>query len=243
MFIIDAIKKILKIGKLNSLMKPNTSINKSFKVIDTDIISKVAEALKKNVDKLYLNYDRLENEYISVFKNIDDGKNYSELICIFENIKAKMVEKNKEQYFYCEEYDEDIALADVLHILSNEKNGFRPITWTMKTKYGNPKTQDFLAYYIDSEDWKLLKMYVEDSKGNHEGYTFDCCIDPDISNIFYPLCDCEEVSDTVKVVGNHISSDCDTWGTSYGVKAKALYAFYITDINKYGVVQSSYYVY
>lgn len=207
------------------------------------LVTKVVQLLKDKIENSFPDTTEVDI-FISELKNIDNRKNYSQLINIFENVKRNIIKKDQEYLdYYYKEYHADVALGDVLSILSDSENGVKGISWTMKNEYKKTITQRFLAYNIDSETWELLKMYIKDSIGNEEGYTFECYIDPDISKLVYPYCNCTEVSETIIINGNHISADCDTYGTVYGVKAKSLYAFYVTDLNKYAVVNSSYYVY
>lgn len=176
-----------------------------------------------------------------------NNDNYSNLIKVLDNAFEQLdYEWTKMDQLYEQEYKQenwpDIAHNIVWDILRNKEDGVTPIEWTLKGHFGDPKVK-FDAYHMDMETWELLKMYIHDSKGNDGDYVYTCIIDPVISEIDYPYCDCEMVSSTDTIQGNNIDSNCDTWGTSYGYKAQGLFAFYITDLQKFAIVKESYWVY
>lgn len=167
----------------------------------------------------------------------------SDIVKVFEAALVKLDNEWTEKNSYQEEMPDGPETAnDILRrgILHNSENGVTSIEWTMKDFMGEAITQKFEAYHIDAETWELLQLYIEDSKGNDEGYTYKCVLEPEISEIESPYCDCEYVSSTDTVQGNYINSNCDTWGTEYGSKAKGLYAFYISDFKKFAIVYESY---
>jgi len=181
-------------------------------------------------------------------EDINHDNNYTEVIKVFDAALKKLdnewAEQNAiwEKQYNAENWP-DVAQSLVWRILKNKSEGVTPIDWTMKHYWGESKNEKFEAYHMDSETWEILKLYIENSKGNQEGYRYECVLDPEISEINYPYCDCEYVSSTDTVEGNHIDSNCDTWGTSYGSRAKGLYALFISDLKKFAVVYESYWVY
>lgn len=213
---------------------------------NNNLVEEVVSSISDIVSSNDIGYN-IFMELTMRLKDIDVNK-YSELIKVFDIALEKLdYEWSKKDQFlqqeYREEHLQDIANDIVWNILRNEKEGVTPIEWTLKGYLGEPITVKFEAYHMDMETWELLMMYIDDSYGNEEGYTYTCSIDPIISDIKYPNCDCEMVSSTETIQGNHIDSNCDTWGTSYGAKAQGLFAFYITDIKKFAIVKESYWVY
>ena len=101
------------------------------------------------------------------------------------------------------------------------------------------ESYDLKAYVTDSESIDIMKEYAEDAKkyGNPEGFTFKFTIDPDFSKIKAPCCYLEHISDSFTIKGNCIDSNCDTYGTIYGVKAEFLYLLFVEDLNKLAIAR------
>ncbi|WP_315069268.1 hypothetical protein [uncultured Clostridium sp.] len=217
---------------INEVLATETSTSPE----EIDIV-KIILSLRSFIEGKNIGYN-LFAELSRDLKSIDEVR-YADLISMFNAVKKKYDEE-----YYQEEYDEDDcpdrALSIVWSILNNKNEGIIPIEWTMKGIFGH-QTEKFEAYKTDSETWELLQLYIEDSKGNSEGHEYVCALDPEISEIIYPYCDCPgEISSSETVRGNYINSNCDTYGTSYGVKAQGLYAFYITDLEKFAIVYEEY---
>jgi len=157
-------------------------------------------------------------------------------------IEAAAHEEYNRQYF--NENRGDIAVSRLLHALRDNSQGEIDQTVTLINWQNKLKPYNLKAYITDSESIEIMQEYAENAKkyGNAEGYTFKFAIDPDFSQIEAPCCKCEFVSDTFTIDGNFIDSNCDVWGTSYGVKAESLYLLFVKDLNKLAIVQVRYWV-
>lgn len=148
------------------------------------------------------------------------------------------------------EYDQDendieMSVNTLLQQLDECPNGRINVSWNLYDPGLDEKTDvEFEAYQIDSITWTRFKALASNIRGNSEGWEFDFNTFDTVAeleeNVCMPDGSCEEVSSTTTVTGNCIDDNCDTWGTSYNKKAERLYAFYITDTARYGVVEAKY---
>lgn len=183
------------------------------------------------------------DEIISALKEINNDK-FSKLIFILRKINKQLWDEYDAECekLYNEEHAADIANSLILNELRNSNSGFKEIIWPMLNCFNEIQNYKFKAYNMDHETWNLLKLYTEDAIGNEDCCSYEFIVDPNLSKIKVPYCDCGdyEISDTFSISGNCIDSNCDTYATQLGISAESLYAFFIEDIGKYALVNKSY---
>lgn len=178
---------------------------------------------------------------ISALKELKDYK-FSRLLIILEKINTLLYDECEDDYEPA--HANDIANSIVLDELRNSSRGFKEIIWPMMNEYNEIQKYKFKAYNMDSETWKLLELYSEDAIGNEDCCSYKFILDPNLSKIKVPNCDCGdyEICDNFSIRGNCLDSNCDTYATQLGISAESLYAFFIEDLNKYAIVKKSYLV-
>lgn len=151
-----------------------------------------------------------------------------------------MYEEYQRQYF--KKNRGDVAVGTLLRALWDNSQGEIDQTIELINENNELESYDLKAYVTDSESIDIMKEYAEDAKkyGNPEGFTFKFTIDPDFSKIKAPCCYLEHISDSFTIKGNCIDSNCDTYGTIYGVKAEFLYLLFVEDLNKLAIAQVRY---
>lgn len=192
------------------------------------------------------------------FINLHRRKKISLLTSLNELLinKKYSLEKSKKLTSSELEFFSDITNSDIAknEAFNNIKSGLNNSTSKHKIKlcFEDPIfdiTSDFRyldiemeAYHISSFEWNNLLEYNKMGPfENSREYKFSLIDNIYDANLVLPRCLCPLCSSSETVRGNYIDDNCDIWGTQYGYKSRFLYLVYVYDINKYGLVEGSYF--
>lgn len=240
--------KIVEITGLGDANKENLVADVAASL--AELLNQLKNDCKEDICEEEFAANEIRNFYIPQLKSENDER-FNNVICL---LKAIGEEKMNHANQIAEEWQEierqwmkenkaEYVLDIVLSYIKSDKRGKHEIVWNLIDpyyEYEETRTEVSLeCHYSDTEEMEILQEYIQECKGNLEGYSFRVEVDPDLDRMKIPFCNVAEVSDTRKIRGNCISSDCDTYGSAYGVKAQAMYVMYLTDIKKYAVVHAS----
>lgn len=228
------LKDITNELKENKYTQLNKVINDYFEYTKRKSIQKMITTKLKDID-----YDLI----LEMTKELNDEK-YSQINSVFNQISEKFKQEYYEyDRFYFLDNEEECSLDIVLHALSDKSQGEKDIEIKLlnkiETKYEKKEIYEnfkLKAYYMDSEQLEIIKLYSE--KAHYEGFTFKFV--EDLTTLHKPECYLDFISDTFTVEGNCIDSNCDTYATSYRVNAERLYMLYISDLDKLIGVECTY---
>ncbi|NUU75730.1 hypothetical protein [Paenibacillus xylanilyticus] len=101
------------------------------------------------------------------------------------------------------------------------------------------------AEHVSSTEWHLItQKSILEQFAPIDPVDVEIALYDKTERITLPVCDAGEfISSTDKIRGNTLTSDADTWGTAMNAKAYRSHVYFIEDIQRYGVIVESYYVY